>query len=65
MMRRIEAMAEARAVALVAALAASAKADLPPGVRAEPGDGGIALSGPGLARAVAFDGRMRVPGRAR
>lgn len=59
MMRRIEAAAQRRVAELAQALGETAAADLPPGVRAEAGEDGVILSGPGLARALAFDGRLR------
>lgn len=59
MIRRIETMAAAHAARLADALRETAEAEPAPGVRAEAVDGGVAFTGPGLARALAFDGRLR------
>lgn len=59
MIERIEAAARARVALLAEALRETAEADLPPGVRVEAGESGVVLSGSGLARALAFDGRLR------
>ena len=59
MMRRIEEAAAKRVALLIDGLCETIAADLPPGVQAEAVDDGVALSGRGLARALAFDGRLR------
>ena len=53
MMRRIEEAAGKRVALLIDGLCEAIAADLPPGVQAEPVDDGVALSGRGLARALA------------
>lgn len=59
MIERIEAAARARVALLTEALRETAEAELPSGVGVTVGEGGVVLSGPGLARALAFDGRLR------
>jgi len=59
MIEGIEAVARKRVAMRIEQLRETAEADMPSGVRAEPAEDGLVLSGPGLAHALAFDGRMR------
>lgn len=59
MIERIEAAARLRVARLADALRETAEADLPAGVDVERVEGGVAFTGRGLARAIAFDGRLR------
>jgi hypothetical protein len=63
MMRNILARGQAigarRVAEVVDALVASAEAELPPGLAVERMDDGVGISGRGLARRLAFDGRLR------
>ncbi|MDB5689311.1 MAG: hypothetical protein JWL91_1187 [Sphingomonas bacterium] len=63
MMRNILARAQAigarRTAEIIDALVATAEADLPPGLRVERLDDGIGITGPRLARRLAFDARLR------
>lgn len=56
---RVRARMEAR----IEALAEQARAELPPGLFVERRGDGIAIGGRGLARALAFDARLRGIGR--
>lgn len=58
-MRRMKEAADKRVVLLIDGLREAIEADLPAGVQAEAVEDGVALSGRGLARALAFDGRLR------
>ncbi|MDX3885464.1 MAG: hypothetical protein QHC65_13665 [Sphingomonas sp.] len=59
MNRRIDAAARQRVAMLIAALRETAEAELPAGLAVEGRDDGIAISGPGLARRLAYDGSLR------
>ncbi|ARS29117.1 hypothetical protein [Sphingomonas sp. KC8] len=59
MMRRMKEAADKRVALLIDGLREAIEADLPAGVQAEAVEDGDALPGRGLARALAFDGRLR------
>ena len=63
MMRNIlargQAIGAARVAQLIDALVTTAEAELPAGLRTERLDDGIGITGPRLARRLAFDGRLR------
>ena len=56
---RGQAIAAARVTEIIDALVATAEAELPSDLRTERLDDGIGISGGGLARRLAFDGRLR------
>jgi hypothetical protein len=56
---RARRLAEQRAGQAVRRIAAAAEQDAPAGVRVEAAEGGVRLSGPGLARRMVTDPRLR------